>query len=219
MNVLVTGAHGFMGRNLVAYLEAVRDGKAPSLAGARLGGRNDDSSLNIFEHDLDTPPGLLDGYCRDADFVMHLAGVNRPESEGEFMEGNFGFTSALLDALRKHGNACPVMIASSTQAALDNPYGRSKKAGEDLLLAYAVETGARALVYRFPNVFGKWCRPNYNSTVATFCHNVANGLPIVVRDRSHPMTLVYIDDIVAEMVRARQSGRLREHKNEERRQL
>ncbi len=194
MNILITGAHGFVGKNLVASLEAIRDGKDKTTALT--------SDLTVLEYDLDTDPSMLDGYCRQADFVLHLAGVNRPKEQSEFMEGNFGFTSTLLETLKAHGNACPIMIASSTQAALDNPYGRSKKAGEDLLFAYARETGAKVLVYRFPNVFGKWCRPNYNSAVATFCHNIARDLPITVNDRAHVMTLVYIDDVVAELVRA-----------------
>jgi UDP-2-acetamido-2,6-beta-L-arabino-hexul-4-ose reductase len=194
VNILITGAHGFVGKNLVASLEAIRDGKDKTTALT--------SDLTVLEYDLDTDPSMLDGYCRQADFVLHLAGVNRPKEQSEFMEGNFGFTSTLLETLKAHGNACPIMIASSTQAALDNPYGRSKKAGEDLLFAYARETGAKVLVYRFPNVFGKWCRPNYNSAVATFCHNIARDLPITVNDRAHVMTLVYIDDVVAELVRA-----------------
>jgi UDP-2-acetamido-2,6-beta-L-arabino-hexul-4-ose reductase len=194
MNILVTGAHGFIGKNLCAALRNIRDGKDKSFCL--------DAGLDIFEYDTDTSLELLDGFCRDADFVFHLAGVNRPKDQSEFMEGNFGFTSVLLDTLKKHKNACPVMMSSSTQASLDNPYGRSKKAGEELMFAYSRETGAKVLVYRFPNVFGKWCRPNYNSAVATFCNNIANDLPITVNDPSVRLTLVYIDDVVAELIRA-----------------
>jgi UDP-2-acetamido-2,6-beta-L-arabino-hexul-4-ose reductase len=194
MNILITSAKGFIGRNLIAELNNIKEGKAK--------GYHLKSELTLFEYDIDTDPSLLDGYCRDADFVFHLAGVNRPKEQSEFMEGNFGFTSTLLDALKRHGNNCPVMLASSIQAELDNPYGVSKKAGEDLLFDYGREVGAEVLVYRFPNVFGKWCRPNYNSAVATFCNNVANGLPIQVNDRSVNMTLVYIDDVVRELIRA-----------------
>lgn len=194
MNILITGAHGFVGKNLVATLESIRDGKDKSTTLT--------SDLNIFEFDIDTDTSLLDGYCKNADFVLHLAGVNRPENTDEFMKGNFGFTSELLHTLKKHNNTCPVMISSSTQAALDNPYGQSKKAGEDLLFTYSKDTGAKVLIYRFPNVFGKWCRPNYNSAVATFCNNVANDLPIQVNDRNVQMTLIYIDDVVAELINA-----------------
>ena len=151
---------------------------------------------------------MLDEYCRECDFVFHLAGVNRPKETSEFMEGNFGFTSTLLDTLKKYNNTCPVMISSSIQAALDNPYGLSKKAGEDLMFAYSKETGAKVLVYRLPNVFGKWCRPNYNSAVATFCNNIANDLPIQVNDRSVNMTLVYIDDVVDERLRKTKTARV-----------
>lgn len=154
----------------------------------------------IFEYDIDSEPSLLDEYSSKCDFVYHLAGVNRPESPEEFMSGNFGILSEVLDDLRKNGNKCPVMISSSIQATLDNPYGKSKKAAEDLLFDYSKQTGAKVLVYRFPNVFGKWCRPNYNSAVATFCNNIANNLPIVVNDRNVNMTLVYIDDIVEELI-------------------
>ena len=163
MKILVTGAHGFVGRNLVSQLCNIRDGKLKNYA---LSG----TELELFEYDVDTDPALLDDYCRQADFVFNLAGVNRPKDQSEFMKGNFGFASTLLDTLKKHGNTCPVMISSSTQAALDNPYGESKRAGEELMFSYARETGAKVLVYRFPNVFGKWCRPNYNSAVATFCY-------------------------------------------------
>ncbi len=194
MNILITGAKGFIGRNLAACLKNIRDGKD------RASGLSPD--LDIFEYDVDSEPGLLDEYCARADFVFNLAGVNRPKDVAEFMAGNFGFASVLLDTLKKHGNACPVMLSSSTQAELDNPYGRSKKAGEELFFRYASETGARVLVYRFPNVFGKWCRPNYNSAVATFCHNIARDLPIKVNDRGAVLRLVYIDDVTAELMRA-----------------
>ena len=183
MKILVTGANGFIGKNLIAELKNRKH-------------------ENIFEFDKETNPLLLDDYCKDADFVFHLAGVNRPLEQSEFMEGNFGFTSELLDTLKKHQNKCPVMISSSVQAKLDNPYGESKKAGEDLLFSYERETGAKVLVYRFQNVFGKWCRPNYNSAVATFCHNIAHDLSIKVNDPSAVMNLVYIDDVVDELIRA-----------------
>lgn len=183
MKILVTGAKGFIGKNLIAELR---------------NRKYDD----IFVYDRDTDPFLLDGFCKEADFVFHLAGVNRPKEQSEFMEGNFGFTSNLLGSLKKHDNTCPVMISSSIQAELDNPYGESKKAGEDLLFSYGEETGSKVLVYRFPNVFGKWCRPNYNSAVATFCHNIAHDLSIKVNDPSIEMNLVYIDDVVNELIDA-----------------
>ena len=195
MKILVTGAHGFVGRNLVSQLCNIRDGKIKNHA---LSG----TELELFEYDVDTDPALLDGYCREADFVFNLAGVNRPKDPAEFMKGNFGFASTLLDTLKKHGNTCPVMISSSTQAALDNPYGESKRAGEELMFSYARETGAKVLVYRFPNLFGKWCRPNYNSAVATFCYNIAHDLPIQVNDPNVVMHLVYIDDVVEELIGA-----------------
>ena len=194
MNILVTGAHGFVGKNLCAALYNIADGKDKN--------RNIDSDINVFEYDIDTEPLLLDTYCHNCDFVFHLAGVNRPETEEEFIKGNFGFTSILLQTLKKYNNKCPVMISSSIQAKLDNPYGMSKKAGEELMFSYAEETGAKVLVYRFPNVFGKWCKPNYNSALATFCNNIANDLPIKVNDRSVNMTLVYIDDVVDELLNA-----------------
>ena len=194
MNVLVTGAKGFIGRNLVEALKNVRDGKDKS--------RSLDSDITIFECDIDTDSALLDTYTEKCDFVFHLAGVNRPQDEREFMEGNFGFTSTLLDLLKKHENKAPLLITSSIQATLDNPYGRSKKAGEDLLFKYGEDNGVKVCVYRFPNVFGKWCRPNYNSAVATFCYNMAHNLPITVNDRNHLMTLVYIDDVVDELINA-----------------
>lgn len=197
MNILVTGAKGFVGKNLCAALKNIRDNK--------------DRTRNIkieeiFEYDIDTERNLLDGFCERADFVFNLAGVNRPKDNAEFMEGNFGFTSDLLNILKKHNNKCPVMLSSSVQATLigryDNDYGRSKKAGEELFFKYAEETGAKVLVYRFPNLFGKWCRPNYNSAVATFCNNTANDLPITVNDRNTELELLYIDDLVAEMLDA-----------------
>ena len=194
MNILVTGAKGFIGKNLIETLHNIRDGKDRSW--------NLSTDITIFEYDLDTDSALLELYCKNADFVFHLAGVNRPQNVEEFMEGNFGFTSTLLELLKKYNNTCPIMISSSIQAALANPYGESKKAGEDLMFAYSKETGASVYVYRFPNVFGKWCRPNYNSAVATFCNNIANDLPIQVNDPSVNMTLVYIDDVVAELIAA-----------------
>lgn len=193
MNILVTGAKGFVGKNLVAALNNIKSGKDRT--------RNIEIA-KVLEYDIDTDIALLDEYCAECDFVFHLAGVNRPKEQSEFMEGNFGFTSELLNTLKKHNNKCPVMISSSIQAVLENPYGLSKKAGEELLFSYAKETGARVLVYRLPNVFGKWCRPNYNSAVATFCNNIANDLPIQVNDRSVNMTLVYIDDVVDELIMA-----------------
>ena len=194
MNILITGAKGFVGRNLSEALKCVRDGKDKT--------REISADINLYEFDIDTPAEKLDEYCKDADFVYHLAGVNRPKNETEFMEGNFGFTSKLLESLKKYNNKAPVMLSSSIQAALDNPYGKSKKAGEELIFNYGKENGVKTLVYRFPNVFGKWCRPNYNSAVATFCYNIAHDLPITVNDRNHMMTLVYIDDVVDELIRA-----------------
>lgn len=194
MKVLVTGSDGFIGKNLVAALGNIRDGKDKTTA------LSDD--LTIYPFDVDTESTLLDTYCADCDFVFNLAGVNRPKDPKEYMRGNFGFASRLLDTLKAHGNTCPIMLSSSTQAELQNPYGESKRAGEALFFRYAEDTGAKVLVYRFPNVFGKWCKPNYNSAVATFCYNIAHGLPITVNDRNHPMTMVYIDDLVAEMIAA-----------------
>ena len=198
MNILVTGAKGFVGKNLCAALGNIRDGKdrtRPALAVDA-----------VFAYDIDTDPSLLEDYCAGADFVFNLAGVNRPKDASEFMQGNFGFASVLLETLKKQHNTCPVMLASSIQATLvgryDSDYGRSKKAGEELFFSYAAETGAKVLVYRFPNLFGKWCRPNYNSAVATFCHNTANDLPITVNDRSTELELLYIDDLVCEMLDA-----------------
>lgn len=194
MNVLITGARGFVGKNLVESLKNIRDRKDKTYGIS--------TNLNIFEYDIDSKSEDLDEYCKSADFVFNLAGVNRPQNQEEFMQGNFGFASELLDTLKKHNNTCPVMLSSSIQAALDNPYGKSKKAGEDLFFEYSKETGAKVFVYRFPNVFGKWCRPNYNSAVATFCHNIAHDLPVTVNDRSVNMQLVYIDDVVSELINA-----------------
>ena len=183
MKVLVTGAKGFIGKNLMSELERMDD-------------------MTVCGYDIDTEPSLLDEYCKDCDFVFNLAGVNRPETTEEFMEGNFGFATTLVETLKKYGNTCPIMNSSSIQATLDNPYGKSKKAGEDMLFAYGQEAGASVYVYRFPNVFGKWCRPNYNSAVATFCNNIANDLPIQVNNRDTVMNLVYIDDVVEELLLA-----------------
>ena len=199
MNILITGARGFVGKNLAASLRNIRDGKDRTRPNLTIG--------EIFEYDIDTDPDLLGAYCAKADFVFHLAGVNRPKDEREFMEGNFGFTSALLDALRTCGNRCPVMLSGSVQAALvgryaGSEYGKSKLAGEELLFAYGEQTGAQVLVYRLPNLFGKWCRPNYNSAVATFCHNIANDLPIQIHDPSTELELLYIDDLIEELLDA-----------------
>jgi len=200
MKILVTGAKGFVGKNLCAQLNNIKDGKCviPGLTG---------NLEAVYEYDIDSTVEDLDKYCSDCDFVFNLAGVNRPLNQEDFMKGNFGFASVLLDTLKKHGNACPVMISSSIQATLagrfgNSEYGRSKKAGEELMFDYGKETGAKVLVYRFPNLFGKWCRPNYNSAVATFCNNIANDLPIHVNDRSVEMELLYIDDLVDEMIAA-----------------
>ena len=197
LNILITGAKGFVGRNLVETLKTIRDGKNRT-TGLPIG--------EIYEYDIDTDPSLLKDYCQKADFVFHLAGVNRPQNAEEFMQGNFGFTSTLLETLKDAKNTCPIMISSSIQATCigryDSDYGRSKKAGEELMFAYAEETGAKVLVYRFPNLFGKWCRPNYNSAVATFCNNIANDLPIQVNDPSVQLELLYIDDLVEEMLNA-----------------
>lgn len=201
MNILVTGARGFVGKNLCARLRTIAEGKNRCYEGLSID--------RIYEYDIDSSMEELDAYCRDADFVFNLAGVNRPQSNEEFMQGNYGFASTLLDTLRKHNNLCPVMLSSSIQATLvgrygEGDYGKSKRAGEELFFNYAAATGAKVLVYRFPNLFGKWCRPNYNSAVATFCHNIAHDLPITVNDRSTQLELLYIDDLVDEMIAALQ---------------
>lgn len=197
MKILITGSDGFVGKNLSAALQNIKDGK-----------NRCHPELNIEEiylYDIGSSSGELDFACKNADFVFNLAGVNRPKSQEEFMQGNFGFASTLLETLKKHNNPCPVMLASSIQATLvgryaDGEYGKSKKAGEDLFFNYSEETGAKVLVYRFPNLFGKWCRPNYNSAVATFCHNIANDLPIQINDRATKLELLYIDDLIDEMI-------------------
>ena len=199
MNILLTGAAGFVGKNLCEALKAVRDGKDRTRPELKID--------EIFEFDIASAPASLDGFCEKADFVFNLAGVNRPKDQSEFMAGNFGFASALLASLEKAKNACPVMLSSSVQATLigrygQSDYGKSKLAGEELFFDYAKKTGAKVLVYRFPNLFGKWCRPNYNSAVATFCNNIANDLPITVNDRTTELELLYIDDLVAEMLDA-----------------
>ena len=198
MKILVTGAKGFVGKNLCEALKNVRDNKDRT--------RPDLKIEDIYEYDIDSTENELEEYCEKADFVFNLAGVNRPKTQEEFMQGNFGFASKLLDTLKKYKNTCPVMLSSSIQATLigryDGEYGRSKKAGEELFFGYGKETGAKVLVYRFPNLFGKWCRPNYNSAVATFCNNVANDLPIQVNDRNTELELLYIDDLVDEMLNA-----------------
>ena len=204
MKILVTGACGFVGKNLCAALKNIKDGKDRT-RGVTI--------EEIYEYDIDTPESVLDEACEKADFVFNLAGVNRPQNSEEFMQGNFGFASVLLGKLKENKNTCPVMLSSSIQATLigryDSDYGRSKKAGEELFFSYAEETGARVLVYRFPNLFGKWCRPNYNSAVATFCNNIANDLPITVNDPAVTLELLYIDDLVDEMIAALEG---REHR-------
>ena len=208
MDILITGAAGFVGKNLTAALQALRDGKDRTRPGLNIG--------QLFLYDKDSPRELLEEGCRKADFVFNLAGVNRPQNPEEFMQGNFGFASTLLSTLKKHGNTCPVMLSSSIQATLvgryaQGEYGRSKKAGEELFFAYGEQTGAKVLVYRFPNLFGKWCRPNYNSVVATFCHNYAHDLPITVNDPKVELEMLYIDDLVEEMLDALEG---REHRCE-----
>ena len=202
MKILVTGAKGFVGKNLCCQLNNIKEGKARCYGDLQVD--------EVFEYDIDSTPEQLDNWCGECDFVFNLAGVNRPKDNDEFMKGNYGFASTLLDTLNKHHNTCPVMLSSSQQASLtgrfgNSEYGRSKKAGEDLFLEYGKETGAKVLVYRFPNLYGKWCRPNYNSAIATFCNNIANDLPIQVNDRSVQMEVLYIDDLVEEMIRALKS--------------
>lgn len=202
MKILVTGAKGFVGKNLCCQLNNIKEGKARCYGDLQVD--------EVLEYDIDSTPEQLDSWCGECDFVFNLAGVNRPKDNDEFMKGNFGFASTLLDTLKKHHNTCPVMLSSSQQASLtgrfgNSEYGRSKKAGEDLFLEYGKETGAKVLVYRFPNLYGKWCRPNYNSAIATFCNNIANGLPIQVNDRSVQMEVLYIDDLVEEMICALKS--------------
>ena len=202
MKILVTGAKGFVGKNLCCQLNNIKEGKARCYGDLQVD--------EVFEYDIDSTPERLDSWCGECDFVFNLAGVNRPKDNDEFMKGNFGFASTLLDTLKKHHNTCPVMLSSSQQASLtgrfgNSEYGRSKKAGEDLFLEYGKETGAKVLVYRFPNLYGKWCRPNYNSAIATFCNNIANDLPIQVNDRSVQMEVLYIDDLVEEMICALKS--------------
>ena len=197
MKILVTGAKGFVGKNLCCQLNNIKEGKARCYGDLQVD--------EVFEYDIDSTPEQLDSWCGECGFVFNLAGVNRPKDNDEFMKGNFGFASTLLDTLKKHHNTCPVMLSSSQQASLtgrfgNSEYGRSKKAGEDLFLEYGKETGAKVLVYRFPNLYGKWCRPNYNSAIATFCNNIANDLPIQVNDRSVQMEILYIDDLVEEMI-------------------
>ena len=197
MKVLVTGARGFVGKNLCAQLNNIKDGKAKCYG--------DLTISEVYEYDIASTPEQLDAWCRDCDFVFNLAGVNRPQDPKEFMEGNFGFATILLNALKKYKNNCPVMVSSSIQATLagrfgTSEYGKSKKAGEELMFQYGEETGAKGLVYRFPNLYGKWCRPNYNSAIATFCYNIANDLPIQVNDPAVDMELLYIDDLVEEMI-------------------
>ena len=197
MKILVTGAKGFVGKNLCCQLNNIKEGKARCYGDLQVD--------EVFEYDIDSTPEQLDSWCGECDFVFNLAGVNRPKDNDEFMKGNFGFASTLLDTLKKHHNTCPVMLSSSQQASLtgrfgNSEYGRSKKAGEDLFLEYGKVTGAKVLVYRFPNLYGKWCRPNYNSAIATFCNNIANDLPIQVNDRNVQMEILYIDDLVEEMI-------------------
>lgn len=202
MKILVTGAKGFVGKNLCCQLNNIKEGKARCYGDLQVD--------EVFEYDIDSTPEQLDSWCGECDFVFNLAGVNRPKDNDEFMKGNYGFASTLLDTLKKRHNTCPVMLSSSQQASLtgrfgNSEYGRSKKAGEDLFLEYGKETGAKVLVYRFPNLYGKWCRPNYNSAIATFCNNIANDLPIQVNDRSVQMEILYIDDLVEEMICALKS--------------
>lgn len=213
MKILITGAKGFVGKNLVASLEAIRDGKDRV---HKIQGLENPEDLVLYTYDIDSKPEELEDYCKDADFVFNLAGVNRPKNQEEFMKGNFGFASTLLDTLKKYGNKAPVMLSSSIQASLEgrfagSEYGKSKLAGEELFRKYSQENGVKVLIYRFPNLFGKWCRPNYNSAVATFCNNIANDLPIQVNDRKTELELLYIDDLVEEMLLALNG---KEHRDE-----
>lgn len=213
MKILITGAKGFVGKNLVASLEAIRDGKDRV---HKIQGLEKPADLVLYTYDIDSKPEELEDYCKDADFVFNLAGVNRPKNQEEFMKGNFGFASTLLDTLKKYGNKAPVMLSSSIQASLEgrfagSEYGKSKLAGEELFRKYSQENGVKVLIYRFPNLFGKWCRPNYNSAVATFCNNIANDLPIQVNDRKTELELLYIDDLIEEMLLALNG---KEHRDE-----
>ena len=194
MKILVTGANGFVGKNLISQLNNIKNGKDKTSPLS--------SNLEIFEYDIDSSFEQLSNYCKECDFVVNLAGVNRPKTEDEFMKGNFGFASELLNILKKHNNKCGILLSSSIQAALENPYGISKKAGEDLFFEYSKNEGVNVFIYRFTNLFGKWCRPNYNSAVATFCNNIANDLPITVNNRDTVVTLTYIDDVVNEIINA-----------------
>lgn len=204
MKILVTGANGFVGKNLVEFLKCIRDGKDRV---HKINGLDNSSDLKIYEYDKNNSAEELDVFCKDCDFVFNLAGVNRPIDNSEFMQGNFDFANTLLSNLKKHKNTCPIMLSSSIQASLagryaDSDYGKSKLAGENVFFDYSAETGAKVLVYRFPNLFGKWCRPNYNSVIATFCNNIANGLPIKINDENTELELLYIDDLLKEMIAA-----------------
>ena len=201
MNILVTGAQGFVGKNLCMALKNIRDGKDKTREGVVVD--------NIYEYDINNSPDELDAFCENADFVFNLAGVNRPKNNDDFAKGNCGFTEQLLSMLIAKNNKCPIMLSSSMQASLvgryDNEYGRSKRKAEEIMLDYSKKTGAKVLIYRFPNLFGKWCKPNYNSAVATFCNNIANDIPITVNDENTELTLLYIDDLIDEMILALQS--------------
>lgn len=204
MKILVTGARGFLGKNLCATLENIAQGKDRSFG--------IDPQIEVFAYDLDTDPSVLDSWCAACDFVFHLAGINRPQDPAEYMTGNYGFTAELLAKLEQQNNTCPVMISSSVQVERGNPYGNSKLAGEEALRRHGQQSGAKVLIYRFPNLFGKWCRPNYNSVIATFCHNIANGLPIQINDPNAEFRFAYIDDVVSELIGALQG---KEHRDGE----